>query len=484
MKVTSVKKLENYKQKVYDVVNATPNHNFVIIPHGSNSGVVVHNCGLLDEVEFVPGASVKMEQSRIMRIYRNVKRRMESRYMRRGELPGILFLVSSKKSDMDFLEQYIKKMKGHPNFFVVDEPQWRVKPASNYSGETFPVAVGNKYLPSKVIQDHENVEDYIRQGYTVIDVPVEYRQAFELDVNAALMDIAGISMTSSSKFIYYDNLKKCINPRRKNPFRVEEIVLDFFGPDRISDYLDSHLLNEEDLRKPCFIHIDKSLTGDATGFSMINILGSSEVSRLQKGEIVEVRDLHFKVLLAVAIRPKSGQQVPFHKIREFIYYLRDELGANIQGVSSDSFQSADTLQQLKIQGFETKVISMDRTPTPYLTLRNAINEKRLEMFEHSVLIRELVELEEDKMTGKIDHPINGSKDIADALAGAVFMASNYQGASEIVYRGQDADVTIASMSEESKEKENDLWIIDDKSVVDVVDDDISLKRYFGRVLDW
>ena len=40
--------------------------------------------------------------------------------------------------------------------------------------------------------------------------------------------------------------------------------------------------------------------------------------------------------------------------------------------------------------------------------------------DHNKAQRELIELERDAKTGKVDHPPRGSKDLADAIAGVVY----------------------------------------------------------------
>ncbi|WJZ23482.1 putative terminase large subunit [Listeria phage LIS04] len=485
MKVSYVKKLDS-SHKVYDVVGASPHNNFVVQPQGSSkSGVVVHNCGLLDEVEFVSGGNAKMEQSKIMGLYRTIKRRMESRYMKMGELPGILFLVSSKKSDHDFLESYIKQVRTNPNVHIIDQPLWKVKPQSNYSGSYFLIAVGNKVLPSKILADHESREQYEKDGYRVIEVPVEHKQAFELDISAALMDIAGIAMASTSKYIHYDKLMSVISKTSRNPFNTDQIVLEFGDNTQISDYFKLSDLNLEDLYTPCFLHVDPSLSGDSTGISLVTVKGSSSVQRLVKGDISSLSDLNLKVIFGIAIKAVQGSQIPFHKIRQFIYWLRDELGANIQTVSADSFQSADMLQQLKLHGFETKVISVDRKRQPYDSLRNAINEGRIEIPPQSILEDELVNLEEDKIKGKIDHPLEGSKDIADAVAGASFAASIHPSVQGYIHSNQDLSMITTKGARSGGVSSGDSWVIDDSSVVGILDDedleDLSTPK---GVLDW
>lgn len=63
---------------------------------------------------------------------------------------------------------------------------------------------------------------------------------------------------------------------------------------------------------------------------------------------------------------------------------------------------------------------------PYMTLKSAIYEERLEMYENKLLTEELIGLERNN-NGKIDHSPLGinSKDSADAVCGALFNASQH-----------------------------------------------------------
>lgn len=85
--------------------------------------------------------------------------------------------------------------------------------------------------------------------------------------------------------------------------------------------------------------------------------------------------------------------------------------------------SRDTLQQFTQSGFNTRLLSLDRTPDGYLYTKASLNERRISMLEIPELETELINLERNNMTGKVDHPVNGSKDIADSLAGALTNAS-------------------------------------------------------------
>ena len=111
--------------------------------------------GLLDEVNFVKGADVQMEKSKIMQLYNSVLERINSRFIVRGKVEGKLFLVSSKKSESDFIESYINRQKGKKGIYIVDSKIWEVKPEGTYSGEKFLVASGGVTKKPLIISDEE-----------------------------------------------------------------------------------------------------------------------------------------------------------------------------------------------------------------------------------------------------------------------------------------------------------------------------------------
>lgn len=391
---------------VYDVINATPHHNFILA-----NGIVSHNCAILDEIEFSKGQSINMIQSSVMKLYRSVKRRMESRYMKRGEMPGMLFLVSSKKSEYDFLEQYAKTVKDRPSTFLVDEPVWNVKPSNNYIGTRFQVAVGNKFMPSVIIPDNKSSEGYAKQGYQVISVPTEYREAFKMDIQSALMDIAGIATVSKSKFMDARRIRANYDENRENPFSTEILTIGIDDDNQIQDFMQMDKIDPRDKAKPGYMHLDLSFSTDKTGISYVVLDGNQKVKQLDKrkgsmtaGTLVDKVDSKYKQIFTIAIQAPSGSEMEIGKVRQFIYFLREQ-GFNIKQVSADTFQSKDTLQQLKNAGFHTLTQSLDRTPDGYITGRTIINEGRVDMVneEGSNLERELSEVEQGP-NGKVDHP--------------------------------------------------------------------------------
>ena len=412
-----------------------------------------------------------------MKVYLTVKRRMESRYQKLGEMPGILFLVSSKKSEHDFLEQYAKTVIDKNHVLIVDEPLWRIKPASNYSGKMFQVAVGDKRITSKIISEKEDPDSFIEQGFKIIDVPIEHREAFELDADSALQDIAGISSVSSTKFISMSQLETCLTEKRLNPFRSNILTIglhdnmkieDFFLPDTISPNIKSAFN---------FIHIDTSWKADITGISMISIGKNKKVSKYVQGSLTEELDATYTHVFTVGIKAPADSEISFAKTRDFIYHLRD-IGVSITGISLDGYQSVDTSQIFTQAGFSSALISVDKTADPYLALRSAIAEERIDLLSIEEMEMELTELEKDNMTGKIDHPENGSKDLADSLCGAHYNATRFKMLPHLKHASGDAtdaiDLYSADVERSAREDKNLLGI----------DGDVMIGKKLGDLKGW
>lgn len=425
MKIKSVKRISLEKPvPVYDIIDSLPTHDFQIRTNSSN--IISHNCAMLDEVDYAKGSSID-DQSNMMKMYATVKRRIESRYMKMGTIPGMLILVSSKNTEDNFLEQYINENRGKEYLYIVDEPLWKVKSGLGlYSGKTFKLAVGNKYRPSHILSPDEDPDMYESQGQNVIDVPIEHKEAFEQSMNQALTDIAGIAISSHSKYLSYNKISKIYRSYLRNPFSSEIIELGFDDNSSLLDFFDEKRFPKLNKEKPHFIHWDASVTGDCTGLAMTTILSNKKVKRISKstGFIVETDDIVHKIVFGIKIRAKAGEEIPFYKIRNFIYYLRDKLGLNISIVSQDSFQSVDSLQQMKLSGFNTEILSVDRKRDPYETLKNAINEERIISPKINELEREFLCLEDDRKRNKIDHfGKDSSKDLADCIAACVYHAA-------------------------------------------------------------
>ena len=74
---------------VYDVVNVNPNHNFLV---ASRTGSIVsHNCSMMDEMSFKDNKELDMTKMKAYDALQTIDRRMVSRFMSKGTVPGMSF---------------------------------------------------------------------------------------------------------------------------------------------------------------------------------------------------------------------------------------------------------------------------------------------------------------------------------------------------------------------------------------------------------
>ena len=263
----------------------------------------------------------------------------------------------------------------------------------------------------------------------MLQVPIGYRENFEDNIDGALTDIAGIATASATKYISGVRWNEIKTARYENPFTQEIIEVGTAKDDKVQyyDFFDLSKVSDDLKQKPLYIHLDMSKKGDKTGIAGVYVLGKKPKIEGEDSS----RELFYRVAFNVSIKAPKGYEISFDKNRIFIRWLREK-GFNIKGVSSDTFQSAQIQQQLLGDGFNTKVISVDRLDQqtkqclPYAYLKATIYDRRLEVYkECDFLTEELLGLERES-DGHINHPENGtlgSKDAIDALCGALWNAS-------------------------------------------------------------
>ena len=379
-----------------------------------------------DEISFIRNQDIDKQKRIAMDMIDTAIGGMKTRFIHKGKNPTLLILASSKRSEKSFLEEHMKKKlkSEQENVMIVDEAVWVVKPKGTYDEKTFKVALGNKFLQSVVIPDGDDLAIYQGKGYKIIDVPVDFRADFMDDIDRALTDFAGISSSEISKYISGVAVNDIINYSLKNPFTKEILEIGNAKEDEVQykDFFDLTRVPAEMKAKPLFIHLDMSVSGDMTGIAGTWIKGK-KISTTEN----QSRDLFFTLAFAVSIKAPKGRQISFEKNRNFIYWLKEQ-GFNIKGITSDTYQSYDTGQTLKAKGYPYEVLSVDRVDTdkvnkPYQYFKSTIYEKRMEMFDSPSLVEELIDLERNINTGKVDHPTGGRKDVSDAVCGSIYNAS-------------------------------------------------------------
>jgi phage terminase large subunit-like protein len=119
--------------------------------------------------------------------------------------------------------------------------------------------------------------------------------------------------------------------------------------------------------------------------------------------------------------PKVEGPVNLSEVKNWIINLRRE-GFNIGMVSFDRWQSFDIQQELKAVGIKTETVSVAKKH--YEDLAMMIYEERIAIPMIPLLLEEMNELKIMK-NNRVDHPRKKSKDLADAVCGAVFGAISH-----------------------------------------------------------
>jgi len=401
--------------------------------HGLGKQIIV---GFLDEVNFSQAGvkDVNKAKSRMRATYNTVSTRVKGTFRIEGEVLGKVFAVSSKRSDSDFMEAYVQEQRNAgagDNMYITDAPQWEVFPPGKFSKETFCIALGDRYQRGFVLNDDqcfpEAIRDLEAQGFKILRPPIDMKSDFLADFLIALRDLAGIAIVGMMSFITQDTIDTCINRTRRNPFYSEILQIGTKDSYTIEEYFHIEDLPSNIKKAPLFIHLDLSKNIDRTGLGGVAITGRKDIlSNIEdeKGNTkqIKISQPTFTHVFSLAIEAPRGDKIPYAKITAFICWLRSN-HFNILGVSADQFQSEYMLQLLEAQGFDVDNISLDRTPDGYITTRSILMEQRIDLLNHKLLQDELIHLQRDSATGRLNHPIGQTKDISDGLAGALLNAT-------------------------------------------------------------
>jgi len=380
---------------------------------GSETAAIGQNVigGVIDELNYmavIENSSKSMDKGiydQAVELYNSIARRRKSRFMMRGNLPGLLCLVSSKRYPGQFTDMKEEEARTDPKIFIYDKRTWDIRPEA-YGGQTFPVFIGDDARRPRLLQQGERIHAKDRE--LVMQIPIEHKIEFEKDIINALREVAGVSTLAKSPYIVMTD-KIGEGMRGGNVFTAE-----FADFERYKLGISKGWANPDALR---FAHVDLGVTSDNAGIAIGHVSGFKKIQRTE-GHYEVMPEITIDGCLAVP-PPPSGE-INFEKVRDIFYIIRDQLEIPLKWITYDSFQSVDSLQLLRSRGFVTGTQSMDKTRYAYDLMKGALYQDRLILPYHEKLRRELASLEDDPETGKVDHPPHGSKDIADAIAGVVY----------------------------------------------------------------
>lgn len=344
--------------------------------------------------------------------YRAVARRRESRFQRTGRVPGMLCLMGSANYEGQFTDRKREerdrqlKRDGSTTIYFFDKRSWEVQPPDRFLPTRFRVFLGDGARAPRVLKDSEEVPEGDEQF--IMDVPDDFRNAFESDLAGSVKDIAGIALGAFHKFIpNYAKIREAFGP-----------VSNIFQPDWCDFGMQGVRIPPHEIQNPKarrYIHVDLALSIDNAALSMAHVPGFTAVDRGGGMKDVLPKVQFDGVLL---IRSTTAGQIPIFKIKKIVFALQ-QMGYPIEWVSLDGFQSADFIQTMRRNRLRSGIVSLDRKPDAYMTTKRMILDGCISGPPHATAVEELSELVWVAQKQKVDHPVEGSKDVADTIAGCV-----------------------------------------------------------------
>ena len=166
--------------------------------------------------------------------------------------------------------------------------------------------------------------------------------------------------------------------------------------------------------KNYFLHVDLAQKHDHCAVAMAHVDGWVTMKIGDKFKEAAPR------IIVDAVRywtPTASKSVDFTEVKDYILSLR-ERGFNLKIVTFDRWNSHDMMQQLNAHNIKTELLSVAKKHYEDLSL--CLTEERIYGPNIQLLIDELLQLRLIK--DKVDHPRKGSKDLSDAVTGAVYNA--------------------------------------------------------------
>lgn len=431
-------------------------NNVSLLPIGGSDtaalGMNVYSA-VLDELNFMERVKDSVhtkytgeaEYDQAKRLSTMIERRIKSRFMTKGQIPGKVIYITSKNYDGDFTDYQKKEAKkqfketGRSDIYIMECAQWDAIPPDKFSGEKFLVEIGDDTKRSRIVRWRSAARD----GAKVIEVPVEYRTDFMRDIEGALKDLGGLSVGTKSPFIPYRELiTKAMTKHQeefnnKSLFRYEKIKLSVGNPeitefeefDEVVDleYIEECLLS---VQQPFTVHIDVGLNkekGDACGLAVSHIFGYTKLPEYKyydpkSGEFKEVREMNVPIYCvdgALQILAQMGDEVDLNLVKDLVLYIKQKV--NLKWGTMDTYQSRMMIQAFRRAKMRSGVLSVDTAIAPYTELKLAIKDERILLPYSEILHKEIRTVEKVVGKDRVDHPEGLSKDVSDGVAGSIYI---------------------------------------------------------------
>jgi hypothetical protein len=253
----------------------------------------------------------------------------------------------------------------------------------------------------------------------------DFKLAFYTDIGDAMQRFACVPTFASDAFFKQrEKVRACMTIR--NPIDSSKRFDETFNPDPNKKY---------------FVHADLAQKHDKCAVA---------IAHVEKWVSVQVMKDYEQVVPMVIVdavvywEPKVEGPVNLSEVKQWIQNLRRQ-GFDIGMVSFDRWQSFDIQNELKSVGIRTETVSVAKKH--YEDMAMLMYEERLAMPAIELLFEELTELKIMK-NNRVDHPRKSSKDLADAVCGAIFGAISH------TVKDNNSEVEIHTFRDRSKRTED------------------------------
>lgn len=289
----------------------------------------------------------------------------------------------------------------------------------------------------EIFWDEDNIISYKYPGMFALKKPTwevnptrkidDFKLAFYTDLGDAMQRFACVPTFASDSFFKQTEKVRAAMTLR-NPLDAFRRFDETFVPDPEKIYyVHADLAQQHDKCAVAIAHVDK----------WVNIQVIKDYQQVAPVVVVD----------AVAYwEPKVEGPVNLSEVKQWIQNLR-RIGFNIGMVSFDRWQSFDIQNELKQVGMRTETVSVAKKH--YEDMAMLIYEERLAMPAIDLLYEELTELKIMK-NNRVDHPRKKSKDLADAVCGAVFGAISH------TPRNNNTEIEIHTFKDRSKSQVDEL----------------------------
>jgi hypothetical protein len=230
----------------------------------------------------------------------------------------------------------------------------------------------------------------------------DFKLAFYTDIGDAMQRFACVPTFASDAFFkQQEKVRACMTIR--NPIDSSKRFDPSFTPDPDKKY---------------FVHADLAQRHDKCAVA---------IAHVEKWVSVQVMKDYEQVVPMVVVdavvywEPKIEGPVNLSEVKQWIQNLRRQ-GFDVGMVSFDRWQSFDIQNELKSVGIRTETVSVAKKH--YEDMAMLMYEERLALPAIELLFEELTELKIMK-GNRVDHPRKSSKDLADAVCGAIFGAISH-----------------------------------------------------------